>query len=48
MARGDAWLLREKVLDDVVLAALCKPKLLIIDEMGYLPFDRPLPTSSSS
>jgi len=23
------------------LAALCKPKLLIIDEMGYLPFDRP-------
>jgi DNA replication protein DnaC len=20
---------------------LCKPKLLIIDEMGYLPFDRP-------
>jgi DNA replication protein DnaC len=22
------------------LAALCKPKLLIIDEMGYLPFDR--------
>jgi DNA replication protein DnaC len=24
------------------LAALCKPKLLIIDEMGYLPFDRPV------
>jgi DNA replication protein DnaC len=23
------------------LAALCKPKLLIIDEMGYVPFDRP-------
>jgi DNA replication protein DnaC len=23
------------------LVALCKPKLLIIDEMGYLPFDRP-------
>jgi DNA replication protein DnaC len=23
------------------LSALCKPKLLIIDEMGYLPFDRP-------
>ena len=23
------------------LAALCKPKLLIVDEMGYLPFDRP-------
>jgi DNA replication protein DnaC len=23
------------------LAALCKPKLLILDEMGYLPFDRP-------
>lgn len=23
------------------LQALCKPKLLIIDEMGYLPFDRP-------
>lgn len=23
------------------LLALCKPKLLIIDEMGYLPFDRP-------
>lgn len=23
------------------LASLCKPKLLIIDEMGYLPFDRP-------
>ena len=22
------------------LAALCKPKLLIIDEMGYVPFDR--------
>ena len=23
------------------LTALCKPKLLIIDEMGYVPFDRP-------
>jgi DNA replication protein DnaC len=23
------------------LAALCKPKLPIIDEMGYLPFNRP-------
>lgn len=23
------------------LTTLCKPKLLIIDEMGYLPFDRP-------
>jgi DNA replication protein DnaC len=23
------------------LMMLCKPKLLIIDEMGYLPFDRP-------
>ncbi len=23
------------------MAALCRPKLLIIDEMGYLPFDRP-------
>ncbi len=23
------------------LVALCKPKLLIIDEMGYVPFDRP-------
>lgn len=23
------------------LVTLCKPKLLIIDEMGYLPFDRP-------
>jgi DNA replication protein DnaC len=23
------------------LTSLCKPKLLIIDEMGYLPFDRP-------
>ena len=23
------------------LITLCKPKLLIIDEMGYLPFDRP-------
>jgi len=23
------------------LATLCKPKLLIIDEIGYLPFDRP-------
>jgi DNA replication protein DnaC len=23
------------------LVNLCKPKLLIIDEMGYLPFDRP-------
>jgi|SRR6476620_3810953 len=23
------------------LMTLCKPKLLIIDEMGYLPFDRP-------
>jgi DNA replication protein DnaC len=23
------------------LLALCKPKLLIIDEMGYLPLDRP-------
>jgi len=30
------------------LAALCKPKLLIIDEMGYLPFDRPPQTSCSN
>jgi DNA replication protein DnaC len=26
------------------LATLCKPKLLIIDEMGYVPFDRPAAT----
>jgi DNA replication protein DnaC len=26
------------------LLALCKPKLLIIDEMGYVPFDRPAAT----
>jgi DNA replication protein DnaC len=30
------------------LAALCKPKLLIIDEVGYLPFDRPAQTSCSN
>jgi DNA replication protein DnaC len=28
----------------VRLATLCKPKLLIIDEMGYVPFDRPAAT----
>lgn len=26
------------------LVTLCKPKLLIIDEMGYVPFDRPAAT----